>query len=188
MMLTRSGALALLIGCSSFAQSIDAVLVERAAPRVRAGLGAGGMGGVVSPGLAVGLGVAGELGVVLADRFALSLRLSAATGFLFYGAATMNGEVAVTDRLSLGVGAGLATTPDGMPGSPGGVGVVFPLRGVLWPGDREASEARRRGFFVALSLAPGFSFAGRVDWPGPPQPKFPGFAFASELTLGYALF
>jgi hypothetical protein len=58
---------------------------------------------------------------------------------------------------------------------------------VLWLGERDELDPRRRGVFLALSLAPGFSFAGSVPLPTV-HPQFPAFAFASELTLGYALF
>ncbi len=185
--LTRAGALCLLVALPSFAQVGDSATIERPAPRVRAGIAVGPMGAVVQPGLAVGLGLAGDLGVVASDRVALSVRVAAALGFLLYGAATVNGEYALSDSVAVSVGAGLVGAPGGMPGSPHGAGVLFPLRGTLWLGERGEGDSRRRGFVISLSLSPGFSFAGGAALPGY-DPKFPGFAFATELTLGYALF
>jgi len=185
----RAAALCTLIGFAAHAQTPEELRQE---PRVRVGIGAGAMGGVASPAAAAAPGVTGDIGVVFSDRLAVTAHLSFATiVILTLASASAGVEYALSDLVSLGLGAGVAQVGGVLLAEqPWSTALVFPLRLALRTADRSPDDRWRRGLLVALEVSPGVAFrgmyAGKVA-PGAPVPP-PGFAITGSVSVGYALF
>ncbi len=162
---------------------------EFEASRVRAGVTILGEGGSASPALSYGVGLAADLGLVLSERWTLAARASASGILVFMvGRLGVNAEYAVNETVSLGVGAAWARFGHLVTDLPDSAAVLVPLRLDLALGAQRHTSGRRSGWVASVELAPGVGFWGQNGFVPEtvPPPKFPAFAFAASVGLGYA--
>lgn len=140
--------------------------------RGRGGLSLAGSAavGFATSAFAFGVGLSADAGLIFADRYAITLRL---TGTLFLLlSAGLQFEVALTERLLFGVGASWG----GFGGldAPSASFVGVPVR-VNWAlSERERTAVARRGFALFAEVTPGFAYANSSG-------------LASRTTLGIPL-
>lgn len=162
----------------------DEISVLRAEARVRGGISLAGSAafGFATSALAFGGGLAADVGVTFADRYAITLHLTG-TIFLLLSAG-LQFEAALSDHVLFGIGASWGTF-GGLDG-PGASYVGIPAR-VTWTfSERERLAVARRGFTLFGELTPGFAYAnstglaGRTASPGIP------LAIVAVVGIGYA--
>jgi hypothetical protein len=120
-----------------------------------------------------------EGGLVLSDRYLLSVRVTAASMLVNNLVhAGLSFGAALGERTTLSAGAAFAMMIG--PGDPGlTLGAQFPVRAtVLLTGTRAPSEQNRRGLIIGIEAAPGFT---RFVYPA-----VLGATFSAALTIGWA--
>lgn len=155
-------AVAVLVASSGEVSAAQDVQDQRAATRFHAAVGLVGtlgVGGFVGGG---GPGVTGELGVTLADRSTVAVRLS--VGSLPYLAAASAGvswDYALSERWSLGTGAMLGYLGGFIAEDlPSAILVQVPLRAQFAFWERDARRVSRSGLRLVLEAGPGVVLAG----------------------------
>lgn len=156
----------------------------RTNPRLRAGLAGAALFGVTTYSPTGGLGVALDLGVVLADR--VSLFLHGELGSIIVtliGSGALVGEYAFGQHFSAGLGAAFtAWVPLDYSFSSYFYGLTFPLRLSFSPGTRAQHQTQRTGLLIALQVSPGLSL--QPTYYGSSIPPAP--ALSATLSVGYA--
>lgn len=163
-----------------------AVMQERESVRVRGGIG---FAGQFSHSFALsmqfpGLGLSAEAGATIADRYALSARLTFTTiGLLSALGAGLEFDVIFTDRLMLGVGA-MWSGVGGLD-APGASMVGVPVRFFFAPFERKWSDVGRRGLSIFAEVMPALAY---FNSPGL-SPRAVGtnpFVISTMVGVGYA--
>lgn len=183
-------AVVVLAASSGEVTAAQEVTALRSAPRLHAAVGLVGtlgVGGFVGGG---GPGVTGELGLTVADRSTVALRL--AIGSVVYGAAAASAGVswdyALSERWSLGTGAMLGYLggfiAEDMPSA---VLVHVPLRAqfALW--ERGAQRVSRSGLRLIVEAGPGVVLTGSRGFvPGSASRPLERWAAMGALGLVWA--
>lgn len=159
----------------------------RTNPRLRAGVAGAGLFGISSYSPTFGLGLALDLGVVLADRVSLFVHAEAGTILLtLMGSVGLVGEYALGEHVSAGLGAAFsAWGPLLVYASAPFVGLTFPLRLSISPTARGPAELHRSGLLIVVQVAPGVSLQQNY-YPQLGRPLGPQPGLAATLSLGYA--
>ncbi len=138
--------------------------------------------GFATSALAFGVGLSADAGLIFADRYAITLRLTG-TFFLLLSAG-LQFEVALTERLLFGVGASWG----GFGGldAPGASFVGVPAR-VTWAlSERERTAVARRGFALFAEVTPGFAYANSSGLARRTAPLGIPLAIVAVVGIGYA--
>lgn len=159
----------------------------RTNPRLRAGVAGAGLFGVASYSPTFGLGLALDVGVVLADRVSLFVHAEAGTIILtMTGSVGLAGEYALGEHFSAGLGAAFsAWGPLSSYTSAPFIGLTFPLRLSLSPTARGPAELQRSGLLIVVQVAPGVSLQQNY-YPQLGRPLGPQPGLAATLSVGYA--
>lgn len=137
-----------------------AVMQERESVRVRGGIG---FAGQFSHSFALnmqfpGLGLSAEVGATIADRYALSARLTFTTiGLLSAFGGGLEWDFIFNDRLMLGVGA-MWSSMGGLD-APGASMVGVPVRFFFAPFERKWADVGRRGLSIFAEAMPALAYS-----------------------------
>lgn len=159
---------------------------SRQEARKRLGISLAAGGGLGGGTFALAPGLTGEVGFVLGDRVALSLRVTGLVLTTWLLAAVAGFDWVLSDRFTLGGGVGASLIGSN---SATGLNLGVPLRLTFSPFTRAPSEIARAGILLGLELAPAWSFrlyaprtAVCLETGCPVSP----FGFSGQLTFGYA--
>lgn len=162
----------------------DEISVLRAEARGRGGIFLAGSAavGFATSAFAFGVGLSADAGLIFADRYAITLRLTG-TIFLLLSAG-LQFEMALTERLLFGVGASWGAF--GGLDAPGASFVGVPAR-VTWAfSERERMDIARRGFALFGEVTPGFAYANSAGFRTPAAPPGIPLAIAAVVGIGYS--
>lgn len=167
------------------AEPVDGLVAARMNPRLRLGFhvtgGAGAGGGTSSQ----GVGLMGEIGVVLRDQFSLTFRNSgmALPGFGLMVMALVGLDYSLSDKFTVGGGGGamflIAPTNSSM-------SIVLPFRVTFAPFSREPEAVARRGLLVSLEAGPAYGFRTYAGRGSPAPMPITLFGFSAQLSVGFA--
>lgn len=161
----------------------DEISVLRAEARGRGGISLAGSAavGFATRALAFGVGLSADAGLILADRYAITLRLTG-TIFLLLSAG-LQFELALSERVLFGIGASWGAF--GGLDAPGASYVGIPAR-VSWMfSERERLAVARRGFMLFGEVTPGFAYANSTGFGGARAPPGIPLSIVALVGIGY---
>ncbi|MDP1825891.1 MAG: hypothetical protein Q8L48_21690 [Archangium sp.] len=159
---------------------------QRSLARLRLGLGGGVQFGFSGYSPAFGLGFAGDLGVIVGDRFSMFVHAEVGTVVVtLIASGGMSAEYVFGEHVSAGLGVAFSAWAPLLSGGQGFYGLTFPVRLNFLTVARQAHETRRSGLVIGLQVAPGVSlqptYYYQVGYSLPPEA-----AIAGTITVGYS--
>ncbi len=162
----------------------DEISVLRENARGRGGISLAGSAavGFATSAFAFGAGLSADAGLIFADRYAITLRLTG-TIFLLLSAG-LQFETALSERVLFGIGASWGAF--GGLDAPSASYLGIPAR-VSWMfSERERLAVARRGFMLFGEVTPGFAYANSTGLARRTAPPGLPLAIVAVVGIGYA--